>query len=69
MGLLDRNGLYGPARMHTSTKVTNVKAHVGAEITVPEDYSNLPVLVEKRQVFKIFALSSQKPLRVPKNAP
>src|SRR5580698_10973296 len=34
MALLDRNGLYGSARFHTSAKRNNVRAHVGAEIAV-----------------------------------
>jgi error-prone DNA polymerase len=32
--LLDRNGVYGAARFHTSAKRNNVRAHVGAEIAV-----------------------------------
>jgi error-prone DNA polymerase len=34
MGLLDRNGVYGSARFHTSAKRNGVHAHVGAEIAV-----------------------------------
>jgi error-prone DNA polymerase len=34
MVLLDRNGVYGAARFHTSAKRNNVRAHVGAEIAV-----------------------------------
>ncbi|HSY34777.1 MAG TPA: error-prone DNA polymerase [Acidobacteriaceae bacterium] len=34
MALLDRNGVYGSARFHTSAKRNNVHAHVGAEIAV-----------------------------------
>src|SRR5690349_16651670 len=34
MALLDRNGVYGSARFHTSAKRNNVRAHVGAEIAV-----------------------------------
>ena len=34
MALLDRNGVYGAARFHTSAKRNNVRAHVGAEIAV-----------------------------------
>ena len=32
MALLDRNGVYGAARFHTSAKRNGVRAHVGAEI-------------------------------------
>jgi error-prone DNA polymerase len=34
MALLDRNGVYGSARFHTSAKRNEVHAHVGAEIAV-----------------------------------
>src|ERR1700710_614470 len=34
MALLDRNGVYGSARFHTSAKRNGVQAHVGAEIAV-----------------------------------
>ncbi|HEY4383410.1 MAG TPA: PHP domain-containing protein, partial [Ktedonobacteraceae bacterium] len=34
MALLDHNGFYGSARLHTSGKRNNIKAHVGAEISV-----------------------------------
>src|ERR1700761_4310568 len=34
MALLDHNGVYGAARFHTSAKRNNVRAHIGAEISV-----------------------------------
>src|ERR1019366_2836823 len=34
MALLDRNGVYGAARFHTTAKRNSVRAHVGAEIAV-----------------------------------
>src|ERR1035438_10216381 len=34
MALMDRNGVYGAARFHTSAKRNGVRAHVGAEIAV-----------------------------------
>ena len=34
MALADRNGVYGVARFHTSAKHNQVKAHIGAEISV-----------------------------------
>src|SRR5260370_34603842 len=34
MALLDRNGVYGSARFHTSAKRNGGRAHVGAEIAV-----------------------------------
>ncbi len=33
VALLDRNGFYGSARMHTSAERNNIRAHVGAEIS------------------------------------
>jgi error-prone DNA polymerase len=41
MALLDRNGVYGSARFHTSAKRNNVRAHVGAEIAVSSFGSRL----------------------------
>jgi len=35
MALLDRNGVYGAARFHTSATQNKVEAHIGAEIAVP----------------------------------
>jgi len=34
MALLDRNGVYGAARFHTSAKRNDIRAHVGTEIAV-----------------------------------
>jgi len=34
MALLDRNGIYGSARFHTSAKRNGISAHVGAEVSV-----------------------------------
>jgi error-prone DNA polymerase len=34
MALLDRNGVYGSARLHTSGKRNGIRAHVGTEIAV-----------------------------------
>jgi error-prone DNA polymerase len=34
MALLDRNGVYGSARFHTSAKRNRVRAHIGAEVAV-----------------------------------
>src|ERR1700752_2110922 len=34
IALLDRKGVYGAARFHTSAKRNNVRAHIGAEIAV-----------------------------------
>jgi error-prone DNA polymerase len=34
LALLDRNGVYGSARFHTSAKLNDIRAHVGAEVSV-----------------------------------
>lgn len=36
MALLDRNGVYGAARFHSSAKTNGVRAHIGAEISVSD---------------------------------
>ncbi|MFP5276256.1 MAG: DNA polymerase III subunit alpha [Acidobacteriota bacterium] len=36
LALLDHNGVYGSARMHTSARLNNLCAHVGAEISVAD---------------------------------
>jgi error-prone DNA polymerase len=41
MALVDRNGVYGSARFHTSAKLNRMKAHIGAEIAVSSFGSRL----------------------------
>src|SRR6266852_8213797 len=41
MALLDQDGLYGAARFHLAGKKLGVKAHIGAEISVRFDSSEL----------------------------
>jgi error-prone DNA polymerase len=41
MALLDRNGVYGSARFHTSAKRNDIRAHVGAEVAVSNFDSRL----------------------------
>ena len=36
MALLDRNGVYGAARFHTSAQTNGMRAHIGAEIAVSD---------------------------------
>src|ERR1700739_435574 len=36
MALLDRNGLYGAPRFHTTAKKLGLRAHIGAEIAVAD---------------------------------
>src|SRR5437868_6259764 len=42
MALLDNDGVYGAARFHLAGKKLNVKAHIGAEITVASFKSQVP---------------------------
>jgi error-prone DNA polymerase len=41
MALLDRNGVYGSARFHSSAKQNSIHAHVGAEVSVSDLGSRL----------------------------
>ncbi len=61
MALLDRNGVYGAPRFHLSAKKNNLKAHIGAEISVQrpsKDTSplqtrcSIPVLVKNQQGYQ-----------------
>jgi len=36
LALLDHNGFYGSARLHTSAKLNGIRAHVGAEVSVSD---------------------------------
>jgi error-prone DNA polymerase len=74
MALLDRNGVYGSARFHLTAKVNNVRAHVGAEVSVeasadaPASY--YPVLVQNRTGYQnLCRLITKTKLRAPKNTP
>jgi error-prone DNA polymerase len=74
MALLDRNGAYGSARFHLTSKANNVKAHVGAEVSVvngartPDSY--YPLLVENREGYQnLCQLITKTKLRAPKNTP
>lgn len=42
MALLDRNGVYGSARLHSNAKRNGIRAHVGAEIAVSSFGPRLP---------------------------
>jgi error-prone DNA polymerase len=41
MALLDNDGVYGAARFHLAAKKLNIKAHIGAEITVRHQTSHV----------------------------
>src|SRR2546423_15650681 len=49
MALLDRNGVYGSPRFHLAAKKNEIKAHIGAEITVQRPTSNVqrPKMVQR----------------------
>lgn len=51
MALLDRDGVYGAPRFHMAAKRYQIKAHIGAEISLAEN-GNLPVLVESRSGYQ-----------------
>ncbi|HEX5965096.1 MAG TPA: PHP domain-containing protein, partial [Pyrinomonadaceae bacterium] len=72
MALLDRDGVYGAPRFHLSARKNDIKAHIGAEISVQLPNSNLcsiPVLVRTRQGYQnLCRLITLMKLRVPKHA-
>jgi error-prone DNA polymerase len=72
MALLDRDGLYGAPRFHLAAKKNDIKAHIGAEITVQlpnSDVCSIPVLVKTRQGYQnLCRLITLMKLRVPKHA-
>jgi error-prone DNA polymerase len=47
MALLDKHGVYGAPRFHMAAKRCEIKAHVGAEVSIAEGGS-YPLLVESR---------------------
>jgi error-prone DNA polymerase len=75
MALLDRNGVYGAPRFHMAAMKNDVKAHVGAEITVKfksesiKDTFSLPLIVRTRLGYQnLCRLITLMKLRVPKHA-
>src|SRR5436189_5772674 len=77
MALLDRDGVYGAPRFHLSAKKNDIKAHIGAEITVQVPNSkdqrpatcSIPVLVRNRKGYQnLCRLITLMKLRVPKHA-
>jgi error-prone DNA polymerase len=72
MALLDRNGVYGSPRFHMAAKKAGIKAHVGAEVAVRDEYGvfNLPLLCESQQGYQnLCRLLTKTKLRVPKHSP
>ena len=83
MALLDRNGVYGAPRFHMAARKAEVKAHIGAEISVVFEtghasrithhgspcITTLPLLVESRTGYQnLCRLTTLIKLRAPKHA-
>ena len=73
MALLDRDGVYGAPRFHLSAKKNDIKAHIGAEISVRSPHTkntcSIPVLVKNRQGYQnLCRLITLMKMRVPKHA-
>ena len=77
MALLDRDGVYGAPRFHLSAKKNDIKAHIGAEISVripktkvqKSAVCSIPVLVQDRTGYQnLCRLITLMKLRVPKHA-
>src|SRR4029079_19809215 len=72
MALLDRDGVYGAPRFHLSATKNDIKAHIGAEITVRRPGTkvwSIPLLVRNRTGYQnLFRLITLMKLRVPKHA-
>jgi error-prone DNA polymerase len=60
MALLDNDGVYGAARFHQAAKKLDVKAHIGAEITVRVDSSS-----EKKRASSAAGAADNSPRRKP----
>ena len=68
MALLDRHGVYGAPRFHMAAKQREIKAHVGAEISIAEG-GNYPLLVATRTGYQnLCRLITTTKLRVPKKS-
>jgi error-prone DNA polymerase len=66
MALLDRDGVYGSPRFHMAAKRHQIKAHIGAEISLAE-MGNCPVLVQSRTGYQnLCQLITTAKLRTPK---
>src|SRR6266481_3842789 len=70
MALLDRNGVYGSARFHMAARKSGIRAHVGAEIAVADQFgiSYCPLLCLSRVGYQnLCRLITKTKLRSPKN--
>src|SRR5579859_1867059 len=72
MALLDANGVYGSPRFHMAAVQAGIKAHVGAEVSIAEEYGSarLAVLCESQQGYQnLCKLLTKTKLRVAKHSP
>ena len=53
MALLDRNGLYGVPRFHLAAEKVDIKAHIGAEISVQSPKSKVQSPAQNKQTLDI----------------
>ena len=53
MALLDQDGLYGAARFHLAGKKLDIKAHIGAEITVQSPTSKVQLQPRNKQTLDV----------------
>src|SRR5215472_4706794 len=70
LALLDRNGFYGSPRFHMSAQKANLRAHVGAELTVIDKdiQAYYPLLCATRAGYQnLCRLLTKTKLRVPKH--
>jgi error-prone DNA polymerase len=70
LALLDKNGFYGSPRLHMAAKKTGIRAHVGSELSVTDQYgtAQYPLLCESREGYQnLSRLISKTKLRVPKH--
>ena len=84
MALLDRDGVYGAPRFHLAAEKNDIKAHIGAEITVKKPQTegqrpeknlkqnqvfSIPLLVRNRTGYQnLCRLITLMKMRVPKHA-
>jgi error-prone DNA polymerase len=78
MALLDRDGVYGVPRFHMAAKKNGIKAHIGAQISVPKPKAkvpgsktiySIPVLAHSRKGYQnLCRLITLMKMRVPKHA-
>jgi error-prone DNA polymerase len=71
MALLDRNGFYGSARFHMAAQKTGIRAHVGTELSIADEFGTVhyPLLCESQLGYQnLCRLITRTKLRVPKHS-